>query len=327
MGEPSPLYREAFDAVDLRERHPPRFTLAHKRAILAELCRDGCQRAGRVEVSRWPTATALSGAGAVEPEVRTSPGGYAYGAAPEAAIEWYVNFAAYDLFAFYAGRCFAQDEIQVFEHPALGAVREGLIAKGLCTRVTDVEGPTPFLIRGVERRLRVDTRPRSDGSWTSGLYGRKFSQAPYEAARAGVSEVEPPSVSDILVMEAPVGGLGRYQREEIDMALRAAFTGFRAAVIDSCAAGRRCAIHTGFWGCGAYGGYPALMVSVQLIAARMAGVDRLEFYLWDSAGEQRFAMGQQIAQEVMGGVGVDDGERIVENLTARGFVWGMSDGN
>lgn len=43
-------------------------------------------------------------------------------------MEWWVNFADPILFVAYAGRLFAQDEIQVAEHPALGHLKEKLVS-------------------------------------------------------------------------------------------------------------------------------------------------------------------------------------------------------
>lgn len=326
-----PLYRVKFGAAELREHYPPRFSLDHKRNIYEEFCPDGCQRGGWVEVSRWNTMAVVDVGSETHPKRTVCEGGYEYEKPPPGWIAWHVNFAAGDLFAYYADRCFAQDEIQVFEHPALGAVREALLATGRSTRVTDNGASTPFLIRGAERRLAVQTEPASDGPWPHGLYGRQFHRAPIEVVRRAIRSVEPPLASDILVIEAPCGGYGFYQPDEIEWALSAAYTGFRAAQIESERSGMRCAIHTGFWGCGAYGGNPELMVSVQLLGARLAGVDELVFYLWDDAGLGRYERGRRIADEVLAamvGMGVEErAEWIMGGLLARRFQWGMSDGN
>jgi hypothetical protein len=53
-------------------------------------------------------------------------------------------------------------------------------------------------------------------------------------------------------MAAPVGS-GRYTREEIELVLLTAFTGFAAARGES-PVGSRVIIHTGHWGTGAFGG-------------------------------------------------------------------------
>jgi hypothetical protein len=42
-------------------------------------------------------------------------------------MEWYLNFAHYNLFCAYGGSLFAQDEMQVAEHPPLCSLREALL--------------------------------------------------------------------------------------------------------------------------------------------------------------------------------------------------------
>ena len=37
-------------------------------------------------------------------------------------------------------------------------------------------------------------------------------------------------------------------------------------------------LHIGYWGCGAYGGNPVLMIAVQLLAARLAGCRLVPIY-------------------------------------------------
>jgi hypothetical protein len=46
----------------------------------------------------------------------------------ESSLEWHVNFADMNLFGFYGGSLFAQDEIQVAEHPILASLRQELEA-------------------------------------------------------------------------------------------------------------------------------------------------------------------------------------------------------
>lgn len=41
-------------------------------------------------------------------------------------VDWHINFADFHLFGFYEGGLFAQDEMQVAEHPILGSIRDYL---------------------------------------------------------------------------------------------------------------------------------------------------------------------------------------------------------
>lgn len=80
---------------------------------------------------------------------------------------------------------------------------------------------------------------------------------------------------------------GRYRLDEITGTLVTAFTGFRAAVEESerQLGGMSCVIHTGYWGGGAFGGNRVLMSMLQILAAQMAGVDRLVFHTGAPGGE------------------------------------------
>src|SRR5262249_26029594 len=151
-------------------------------------------------------------------------------------VEWYLNFADEDLFCGYRGPLFAQDEIQVGEHPALGSLREALKASGVPALepfTRDKGRPTPVLVRGVERRCAVDTDPDLTAGRPYGLYGNSFARArPADITRA-TTVLEPPTISNILAMEAPPGGQGAYTIEQIQGIVITAHTGFTAARIES----------------------------------------------------------------------------------------------
>ena len=85
-------------------------------------------------------------------------------------------------------------------------------------------------------------------------------------------------------------------------------------------------IHTGFWGCGAFGGNRVLMTLLQAMAAEMAGIDRLVFHTGDASGTTAFQAAQQvIARDLNGPRG--DIAPMIDRIAAMGFEWGMSDGN
>jgi len=324
-----PLYRRTWDAQRLCLEHPARFQLPNKVAVLAATCPDGYQSGGQITTARWPTMVPEPSGLADRHAVRPVPGGYPYRQTDENTVDWWVNFAAGELFQFYHGRCFAQDEIQVFEHPVLACVREALLAEGLSVRVTDTDAPTPFTIVGAERRLEFDTSPHPERGVFYGLYGRKFAAAPTKVLLEAGKPVVPPTTSHVLAMEAPAYGTGPFQRHEIGFAFAAAYTAFRAAVIESNRINPTgtCVIHTGFWGCGAYGGDHVMMTAIQSIAAAWAGVTRLHDYLWDDAGEARFVAGESLAQEVERSTPERTAAAAVERLVMAGRCWRESDGN
>jgi hypothetical protein len=84
-------------------------------------------------------------------------------------MDWWVNFADPHLFVAFQGRLFAQDEIQVAEHPSLGHLKIKLVSifsefpltipkedSGDVLPETRHGGQgTPILIRNIERRCSV----------------------------------------------------------------------------------------------------------------------------------------------------------------------------
>ncbi len=183
---------------------------------------------------------------------------------------------------------FAQDEIQVAEHPVLGSLREALIADGQPSTTRENGRPTPVLVMGAERRVSIATAPGAGNGGPSWLYGGKALAAASAAAiRQATTRIDPPTISNILAIAAPYGGHGRYQREEIGVALSTAYSGFRAALLESrrsAGADALVVIHSGFWGCGAFGGNRVPMILLQVLAAQMAGVTRLVFHVGDPIG-------------------------------------------
>jgi hypothetical protein len=273
MSAPAEICRRTWEAGDLMRRRPPRIGHANKRIVYDLACPPSASHAGTIVCSRW-TAGRLPNAVPMQRsvEVDVRPGFFLYPetTASDRPTHWHVNFADQHLFYGYGMSLFAQDELQVAEHPALGAVREALLAEpeaGCAPLTEDADGPTPVLVRGVERRCDIHT---------GGLYGYRFGLATPEHLRAATRRLDPPSVSNILAIAAPSSGRGAYTEEQVGRILLTAWAGFVAARSESAGP---ITIHTGFWGCGVFGGNRILMTALQLVAARLAGTDRLVFYL------------------------------------------------
>ncbi|MBD1912960.1 hypothetical protein [Leptolyngbya sp. FACHB-16] len=246
-------------------------------------------------------------------------------------LEWYLNFAHYDLFCAYGGPLFAQDEMQVAEHPALGSLREALLDKDIKPLTVENGQPTPILIRGVERRCAIATDNNPQQGRPYGLYGNNFARAPLDAIKQATQPLNPPTITNIIAMEAPSEGYGSYKLEEIEYILTTAFTGFLAARIESqLELGQQASvlIHTGFWGCGAYGGNRILMALLQLLAARLSQVNCLIFHTGGFAGNEALAEAQRILDQFL--VSNDLEVRVphlIEEIYRMEFQWGVSDGN
>jgi hypothetical protein len=172
MSAPPLLARRTYDAHELVTAHPPRITDPNKRLVHGLACPPGTRHGGTIEVTRWSAMPLPDRVpdGPLGDELREDI--FCYEPPPGDCDEWYVNFADRNLFVAYGGPLFAQDEIQVAEHPALGSIREAMKAStdaGMAplTR-TDTE-PTPN--EPAERFFRTETSippavVTSSGRWS-----------------------------------------------------------------------------------------------------------------------------------------------------------------
>jgi hypothetical protein len=221
--------------------------------------------------------------------------------------------------------------MQVAEHPALGSLREALLRSDIKPRTLENGEPTPALVMGVERRCQVAIDRNAALGRPNGLYGNNFSRASAEAVDRATQAITPPTITNLIAMEAPAGGNGRYSRQEIEYILSTAFTGFTAARLESWWNKNQppqVVVHTGFWGCGAYGGNRVLMALLQLLAARLAGLGRLVVHTGDATGSQVLQQAKRTLQQ-----GLESGAQprnisdLVGQIESLGLQWGVSDGN
>ncbi len=327
---PELIERHRFPAAALVREHPLRWRHELKELLYRIACPQGCIHEGTLDYSRW---SAMSLAGLYVPlderPVETLvEGPFDYPPAMPGETPWHLNFAHSNLFCAYGGAPFAQDEIQVAEHPVLASLREGLLARGLQPRTVEQGTPTPVLIGDVQRRCAISTGIDPDAGRPLGLYGRRFARAGPDVVAKATRVLDPPTRSNILAMEAPYGSSGRYTEAQIESILATAITGFGAARE---ASSGRAVVHTGFWGCGAYGGNRTLMVMVQLVAARVAGLHRLAFHTLDQAGGRCFERARTSLSSLVEslsptGAPVPLGE-VIQVMSLMELEWGASDGN
>ena len=340
MANPIATVRLKFPAKELVAAHPPILRHPNKRLVYDIACPPESVHQGHIEYSRWKSES-LSKDHPVD-LLRTAlrmthhEGFYDYVQAADAtaAVEWHVNFADEDLFAYYGQRHLAQDELQVAEHPALGSVREALFDLGLEATTVDSEGiPTPVLITGAERRCHLSTHPSAKEGRPEGIYGRRFGEAEAETVRRAVKRVDPPTVSNIIAMAAPAYGYGAYTVDQVEYILLTAWTGFRAAVEESQGMkgpGAQVIVHTGFWGAGAFGGNRVMMVLLQAIAADLAGIDGILFHTdrGEYAGTLDYEAALQLVTEGLARESQTVGTgNLITNIIELGLRWGSSDGN
>jgi hypothetical protein len=334
MAGPTLIERFGFNAHRLVRDHPPVMESANKRAVYDVACPPVCMHDGEIGYSRWRLTTLPShvDAHAAPSLVEARHDMYDYVPVPDlsGAVEWHVNFADPLLFTAYGSGLFAQDELMVAEHPALASLVEALHA-GAHRAVTEEAGvPTPVLVTGVERRCVVATDPDAGAGRSKGLYGRAFAAANPRQVRQATRRVEPPTTSNIIAMAAPRGA-GRYSRDQIERIVATAYTGFAAAVAESATmagtADVPVVIHTGYWGCGAFGGNRVLMSWLQVLAAQMAGVTRLVFHTVTAEGaapldEALAAMAKTYTERVA----IPSSEALLR-VIGRGYEWGTGDGS
>lgn len=326
-----PTERYEFDAAELMAAHPPDLYDANKKVVFDIACPPGCAHRGRVSLTRWSSIVQPEQVNRQTCVVESRDDVYDYLPVHDdaGAVEWHVNFADPHVFGYYGTGLMAQDETQCAEHPVLGSLREALRRRSLLLTKEDGK-PTPILVTGAERRCSVAQDVNPGEGRPDGLYGNEFEMAePHVVARA-TRAIDPPTVSNIIAIAAPSGGQGWYQREDLAHILDTAYAGFRAAVLESARVRSTndgpVVIHTGFWGCGAFGGNREVMTFLQIMAAKMAGVDRLVLHMVDPRG---FMTGQNItslfadlAEEQKGDV-----TKLLARLYHLKLRWGVSDGN
>jgi hypothetical protein len=321
-----PLQRHEFQADRLIKEYPPMWNGRNKMMVFDIACSGRHPFEGHIVYSRWSKMLPALTGSSPSSSFCAKAGIFDYGPTDLLSTVWHMNFADPDLFAAYSSSLLAQDELQVAEHPILGSLREALQAAGEAPRTVDYIGnPTPITISGVERRCAISTMPSAISP--RGLYGNEFGRADEKQVRAATKVLNPPTKTNILAMAAPACGSGSYTGDQLTNVLNTAYTGFEAVKLAGAFVGaptNRVIIHTGFWGCGAFGGNRTLVTILQSLAADLAGID-LVFWAFDDQGlqiveEARSAYSQLLATNA-------STEEILHMVGKMDFKWSDSDGN
>tara|TARA_R110002096_G_scaffold143328_1_gene299093 strand:+ start:52152 stop:53198 length:1047 start_codon:yes stop_codon:yes gene_type:complete len=310
-----------FESSKLLSEFPPQIEHAKKRLLFERSLAGGLS--GRVTIERFcafplpdryrPFAPAI--------EILAREGHFQYVSC--GVGDWFMNFAHHDLFSGYGHFMLAQDEVQVAEHPVLACIREMMLSRSDLLRPisAEVRSPTPVLVRGAQRCMELNTRA---------VYGARFARSTEDTIRQSMAVITPPTLTNILAIEAPISsGNAIYTRGDIQLALDTAYSGFRAVVLNTISAPEGpepITVNTGNWGCGAYGGNLQLMVSIQLMAACLAGVSKIIFHCGENQtadiAKYRTSLATQF--KFRPGVKVQD---VLNRLVAAEFPWGKPDGN
>lgn len=307
--------RLRLDVPQLLTEHPPAWRHRNKRFLAGLLERT--PEPGTIELSRWEPMELPTSYQPGPLEVRVDADVFQYHD-PGRRFDWHLNFADRNLFCAYGSPLFAQDEIMVCEHPALASALGAMEAAGIPLLTVQDERPTPVLLAGVPRWGAFDTHQ---------VYGNAFSRASESAIVDATTVLEPATLSNILAIEAPPGGHGRYRSMEIEYIFETAYSGFRAAKLEAerLRPGAQVGLHTGFWGCGAFGGNRTLMILAQVVAARLAELDLIHFHAVDAAGRTQIERILKDGQTLLSAATTT--AKLVSSFTRQGFEWGVSDGN
>jgi hypothetical protein len=343
MMELSPLLlgELTIEIESLVENHPAVLEHPNKKFLYEWITSQSPFLKGQMRVSRWqsPKSPELwSNLGAtswnhqpVKTHVQDTAYEYGQNETKPSGMHWHINFADPHLFCAYGAAAFVQDEIQVAEHPVLGSLLEFLKMRNdpaLLPLVLQNNQPTPILIENVPRQAAVDTEPDLEKGIVYGVYGGRFSRAKHEEIQRAVTILRSPTISHLVAMAAIDSGQGLYTEQQLSFLLTTALTAFRAAKLSSERAEKNCVIHTGFWGCGAFGGDRVLMAWLQLCAAKLAGVDSLVFYAFDENGKKEWEKAQRFQQALEAKFPQTFSHKeLMDSFLERRFQWGRSDGN
>lgn len=338
MIAPTPLQEIDFDLARLAADFPPVWRHPHKQAIHDRVRRESGPLSGALRYSRWEMAPLAEDLKLHSCDVQAETGFFTY-AGSNAGV-WHLNFADPRLFAAYGSPLMAQDEWQVLEHPLLGSLREALIHAGQPALTRQDGISTPVLVTDVPRQCAIDlsggTAPPS--SWLRGLfgsdkrpplYGNAFATADREDVMRCVTVLHPPKPSNIIAIAAPTGS-GAYSLKQITDILQTAFNGFSAAALHSSLHGipsEQVTIHTGWWGCGAFGGSRPMMALLQILAARMAGVGHLVFHIGAAGERSHFHEALSCLHLVTAQATATSTSTLLSEIEALRFHWGQIDGN
>lgn len=320
--------RKQWDSHQLVTNTKPRFHHSNKEFLFDLAFSNGISSRGTLGYSRWtrrPLPTFLTEA---TTEVICRPGYFDYEASSSPSIvEWHMNFANNEIFSAWATSLLAQDELQVAEHPALIGMRIEAMKKGISMWSVEDGTPTPILVTGVERRLSIDTSPNELAGRPFGIYGNHFRNASESQVASATTVISPPTTSNILAIEAPAYGAGQYSSSTISFVLNTAYSGF-SAVFDESKISLNAStvnIHSGFWGCGAYGGNRVVMLLLQMIAAQLAGINQVILHTGDASGLSPFQEAHEIYQKIQASrLSVD---QVIDLVVSHNYEWGESDGN
>lgn len=309
---------------DLMKKYPPVFENSIKKEYYEKAAFCHRKQNGIVKISRWTFVTERKSPLCLEKhelEIQNVSCFFSYEEGKKDEKIWWLNFADENLFDYYGSDLFAQDEIQTFEHPLLGSVMEYLDTEKIPempSKTEEKDRTTPYLIENIPYWIRVNVTPILQNGEQGNFYGWRFSKSSKEVISRGVSIIERDWKNNIIAMAAPSGGKGEYSQNELIRLMETVLVAFGAAVkTGNLEKYKKTIIHTGNWGCGAFGNNKELMYLSQIIAASLVGVDTLIFHSADSDILEQAKIKFQNIQE----------EKLILFLENQHYHWQNPDGN
>lgn len=182
------------------------------------------------------------------------------------------------------------------------------------------------LISNTERVIEMDTTK---------VYGNEFAKASERQLIQACRYLPKSQTVNLIAIEAPSHGRGSYTRDDIDYILVTCYVGFKAAQIlankthalntrnprQGRNTGFRTVIHTGWWGCGAYGNNRQMMVITQLLAAYWAEIDELVFHTQNNDHQQEIDVARGIVGKLLQEKQV---AKVIDQITQLNLQWDKS---
>jgi Na+-transporting methylmalonyl-CoA/oxaloacetate decarboxylase gamma subunit len=170
------------------------------------------------------------------------------------------------------------------------------------------------------------------------ILGNNFSSSSESTVLKSYKYLKTPQIINIIAIEAPKYGQGLYTPEQIKYILHECFTAYSAA---KSLANKTYAlnnqrnptspiktyIHSGWFGCGAYGGNRIIMIILQILAVKMAGIDKLILHTVTSNFRQEIDAAETCLKNIFNNnqssLSMDD---VIDRIVTENFQWGSSNG-
>jgi hypothetical protein len=176
------------------------------------------------------------------------------------------NFGDPEIFVGAQRGLFAQDEVQIAEHPALNHLKNYFNTNKKAGKINRSEFQAA-LITGAKRY----------GSFKGQYYGKKFALAKPEQFKGDLTILKKPRKSKIAIIVAPRGpDKTPYSKKDLEKLLYPVITVLTA--IKQKYSNKKIVFHTGNWGAGAFGGSHKAAAIMQLLAARISCIDEIRYY-------------------------------------------------